>query len=224
MPVQFSYDFEVSNPMLLLGSRWQYLLKESQIIRFVKRKQHIRRAEAASRFHIYRQKHRHWLLRTRELEMYNSELLASRRKQKKVDIYGKDGRYMGMSAVLSQCEPSPSEQDDCCKYVIYNRIVENHIGKHSVPRMCPYAKKLPTLEMTPKAVLNPVGHAARADGVLWTKCEIAQFLAQFFSYPKDFNRMATQLVHKEMQQLIQFYYEFKYHFELKLYVCSHHFP
>lgn len=68
-----------------------------------------------------------------------------------------------------------------------------------------------------KEVNDPFAHFSANDGLVWAKWEIQQFLTRFFIKPKDFVDMANYFEQKNVHQLIQFYYDFKYPFALKWY-------
>ena len=74
--------------------------------------------------------------------------------------------------------------------------------------------------MKPALVTNPVEHAAKPDSTLWAKWEIQLFLEQYLVHPKDFMKMGAHFPHKNMTQLIQFYYNFKWVFDLKKFVLD----
>ncbi len=69
----------------------------------------------------------------------------------------------------------------------------------------------------PMLVKNPLEHARGPDRTLWSRWEIQLFLEQYLIHPKDFVRIATHFPHKTYSQLIQFYFDFKWVFELKKY-------
>ena len=69
----------------------------------------------------------------------------------------------------------------------------------------------------PGLVKDPLAQAAGPDKTLWSVWEIQLFLEKYLLHPKDFARMSIYFPHKTVSQLIQFYFDFKWVFELKKY-------
>lgn len=64
---------------------------------------------------------------------------------------------------------------------------------------------------------DPIQQYEEYEDTLWSKEEILLFLEHYFCDPKDFKEIANHLPHKNMTQIIQFYYDFKEFFALKRY-------
>lgn len=62
---------------------------------------------------------------------------------------------------------------------------------------------------------NPIKHAETYEDTLWSVTEIQLFLEHYLLTPKEFGIIGQNLPHKEISQLIQFYYDFRDLFCLK---------
>lgn len=49
----------------------------------------------------------------------------------------------------------------------------------------------------------------------WSLDDIALFIVKYLSYPKDFETISSFFYNKTTRDIINFYFNFKYHFELQ---------
>ncbi len=84
--VNYRYDFPVANPLLLLASRWNFVLKEEAIVQYVEKRRAGWKKASAQRYSDYRRKYNEWRYKERRAGPAggtSSELKPLR----KIDIY-----------------------------------------------------------------------------------------------------------------------------------------
>lgn len=74
----------------------------------------------------------------------------------------------------------------------------------------------------PRLIQNPLEQESIQEMTLWSRWEIQLFLEQYFIHPKNFVKMSGHFAHKDIGQLVQFYFNFKWVFELKTYSFSYY--
>jgi hypothetical protein len=91
--VNFKYDFPVANPITLLSARWNFVLKEQQIVQFVERRMKCSKEESKKKFIDYKEKYNQWRYKNRKLDAQASGTSSEQKQQRRVDIYGRDAHF-----------------------------------------------------------------------------------------------------------------------------------
>lgn len=199
MNLDVQYDFIPSNEEYLRKMRLDFITKKDKIVNFIRK--NLTRKSHKQLFikNSFQNDYQEWLKRT-DSELHGG---GSSRKVERFDIWNNKKKRKSIDDTGYEREAELFKQNE-------SDIPEANFNHYT--RQFFYHKK--ALNKIEDVVMYDLNYK---ESDLWSLDDIKLFITQYLSYPKDFETISSIFYNKTTRDIINFYFNFKHHFQLQKY-------
>jgi hypothetical protein len=197
MNLDVQYDFIPSNEEYLRKMRLDFITKKDKIVNFVRKNLTIKSHKQLFIKNSFQNDYQEWLKRT-DSELHGG---GSSRKVERFDIWNNRKKRKSVDETGYEREAELFKQNE-------SDIPEAKFNHYS--RQFFYHKK--ALNKIEDLVMYDLRYK---ENDLWSMDDVKLFITQYLSYPKDFETISGFFYNKTTRDIINFYFNFKHHFQLQ---------
>lgn len=191
------YDFVPWNEAYLRSMRLDFLSKKDKIVNFVVKTMTASSHKQILIKNLFLNDYQEWKAKIE----YNGHDVNARESRERFDIWNNKNKKKSV-------DPTGYEREA--------DIFESN--KSDIPKANYniYTRKFFYIEKAFKKILDPIKYDIEyKESDVWSMNDIALFIEKYLSYPKDFDQISSFFYNKTTRDIINFYSNFKYHFELR---------